>query len=943
MKDRPGITYSISRIEQKETSHGAGDAIIYVRCSAKGVPPDFFYFLEIQKNIEIVQKAADRERQQNFMRGVCSSSGDSPSVRVDTATMPASPEDEASPMPKENLTTEPSRSGATETHITEKETEFLVDTTQELAAGDELLNDEKNQDEAKKASIDETKIMVQNTAVLLKSPQADVEFWEKVEVGVEIQVNAWSSIPAKVAGQAPEHVTLVRIQDSQGVKGYRKCLPDGSYIEHWDNDSQNNVAENNELYERVPVSSVDLVVRAQPVLTPAHQLQDSNKDVIVLESSPSLQNPAPQFVFNFCNLNSNSCIYLGNQEFRNTYQGYGSSISRQRLLRCIEGNDNRSGHAFYHESTPYLNRAGMKAMGEPNSKTIGVLADGSPDPRSVWLVPRNRINLSGGFAQMKDDFTAFIALAHFSTDAVASMHASQESRTSVRRHSLKGLTVEMNSLRCTPGGEIIAVGPLAVLPSGSKSDINSAFKSVGGSTYVIAAQVGEMDANGMPTLFPDLEERTDFSVVMIPHSSIIFRGNESIFRIDHNEESTEFSSAYLPQLSSEVQKVVTNSIQSFMTSGEINESTFFCYPGNGKGRASRQVFRYHPPASAAIVIKDAMSILPKPSSPSSAGEIGGETKSKKKRRKSKGLVESEVISASPSIAMPPSAVLPVLAPSFLHQVGEVMSKAASQISDALREKSTQIAQSSSSSFDAALTANENAIKVARLEVELKSVKEMSALEARLRQEHGKQTQELHRETNQVYEARLHDMAVSNDKVAAVHSAMTDVIFKQQEISQRQYTEMLHGSGDPYRHNFGRAFAPFFSSTSPTDPYSKRLRVDVPGGRMMVDGQKASLMLEGGPPETSVMPVAPSLDDSLAQIQQLLKENHDLLQSGVIDESDYEIIKANAFARFKSILQMPAFNLTNVLTKASEWKKSEYITDIDFKELKKEAIHTTAKN
>ena len=69
-KDYPGITFTISNIQKKETTRGSGDALINVECSAKSLGPSFFYFLDIQKSIEIVQRPSQTASQANFMRGV---------------------------------------------------------------------------------------------------------------------------------------------------------------------------------------------------------------------------------------------------------------------------------------------------------------------------------------------------------------------------------------------------------------------------------------------------------------------------------------------------------------------------------------------------------------------------------------------------------------------------------------------------------------------------------------------------------------------------------------------------------------------------------------------------------------------------------------------------------------------------------------------------------
>ena len=64
------MTFTISNIQNKETTRGSGDALINVECSAKSLGPSFFYFLDIRKNIEIVQRPSQTATQANFMRGV---------------------------------------------------------------------------------------------------------------------------------------------------------------------------------------------------------------------------------------------------------------------------------------------------------------------------------------------------------------------------------------------------------------------------------------------------------------------------------------------------------------------------------------------------------------------------------------------------------------------------------------------------------------------------------------------------------------------------------------------------------------------------------------------------------------------------------------------------------------------------------------------------------
>lgn len=64
------MTFTIRSIEFKETTRGSGDALINVECSSKSLGPSFFYFLDIQKKIEIVQLSSQAATQANFMRGV---------------------------------------------------------------------------------------------------------------------------------------------------------------------------------------------------------------------------------------------------------------------------------------------------------------------------------------------------------------------------------------------------------------------------------------------------------------------------------------------------------------------------------------------------------------------------------------------------------------------------------------------------------------------------------------------------------------------------------------------------------------------------------------------------------------------------------------------------------------------------------------------------------
>jgi len=80
MKDYPGSTFTITTIEKnKETRHGTNDAIIFARCSTRGIAPDFFYFLENKEKIELVRKGSETAKEQSFMSGVRLSSNGSAS------------------------------------------------------------------------------------------------------------------------------------------------------------------------------------------------------------------------------------------------------------------------------------------------------------------------------------------------------------------------------------------------------------------------------------------------------------------------------------------------------------------------------------------------------------------------------------------------------------------------------------------------------------------------------------------------------------------------------------------------------------------------------------------------------------------------------------------------------------------------------------------------
>jgi hypothetical protein len=52
------MIFTVLNIERKETTRGPGDALINVECSAKSLGPSFFYFLDICKNVEIVQRSS---------------------------------------------------------------------------------------------------------------------------------------------------------------------------------------------------------------------------------------------------------------------------------------------------------------------------------------------------------------------------------------------------------------------------------------------------------------------------------------------------------------------------------------------------------------------------------------------------------------------------------------------------------------------------------------------------------------------------------------------------------------------------------------------------------------------------------------------------------------------------------------------------------------------